>query len=94
MFLLRLNPLTSSDIVSYAAGFTRTPIWKVMLATGCAMTPLCFAQAWLAESLLHAYPGLLYPLLAASVVYVAAIALVLRRMLRLSAVVEVEESSS
>ena len=39
IFLLRLNTLTSSDVVSYAAGLTRIPIWKVMLVTGCGMAP-------------------------------------------------------
>ena len=30
---MRINPLTSSDLVSYAAGLTRIPVWKVMLGT-------------------------------------------------------------
>ena len=30
ILLLRLNPLTSSDLVSYAAGFTSIRVWKVM----------------------------------------------------------------
>jgi uncharacterized membrane protein YdjX (TVP38/TMEM64 family) len=80
IFLLRVNPLTSSDLVSYAAGFTRIPIWKVMLSTMCGMAPLCFGQAWLAESLFVAYPELLYPLLIAGVIYVIAIVVVIRRL--------------
>ena len=80
VFLLRVNPLTSSDLVSYAAGFTRIPIWKVMAATMLGMAPLCFAQAWLAESLFVAYPWLLYPLLIAGAIYVIAIVAVIRRL--------------
>ncbi len=80
VFLLRVNPLTSSDLVSYAAGFTRIPIWKVMFATMLGMAPLCFAQAWLAESLFVAYPWLLYPLLIAGAIYVIAIVAVIRRL--------------
>lgn len=80
VFLLRVNPLTSSDLVSYAAGFTRIPIWKVMFATMLGMAPLCFAQAWLAENLFVAYPWLLYPLLAAGIIYVFAIVVVVRRL--------------
>ena len=80
VFLLRVNPLTSSDLVSYAAGFTRIPIWKVMSATGVGMAPLCFAQAWLAESLFVAYPWLIYPLLITGSVYVIAIVIVIRRL--------------
>ena len=80
IFLLRLNPLTSSDLVSYAAGFTRIPIWKVMVATLAGMAPLCFAQAVLAESVLTAIPQLLYPLLAACAFYAVAVCVVGRRL--------------
>jgi len=80
IFLLRLNPLTSSDLVSYAAGFTRIPIGKVMAATLAGMAPLCFAQAFLAESVLTAIPQLLYPLLAACVVYAVCVCVVVRRL--------------
>jgi uncharacterized membrane protein YdjX (TVP38/TMEM64 family) len=59
VFLLRVNPLTSSDIVSYAAGLTEIRTRTVMLATAAGMAPLCFAQAWLAESLLAAFPNLI-----------------------------------
>ncbi len=69
VFLLRLNPLTSSDVVSYAAGLTQIPVRTVMLATAAGMAPLCFAQAWLAESLLAAYPNLIYGLVIACGVY-------------------------
>jgi uncharacterized membrane protein YdjX (TVP38/TMEM64 family) len=81
VFLLRLNPLTSSDLVSYAAGFTRIPIWKVMLATAGGMAPLCFAQAALSDGLFRLFPVLIYPLLAASGVYVIIVLVVLRRLL-------------
>jgi uncharacterized membrane protein YdjX (TVP38/TMEM64 family) len=81
IFLVRLNPLTSSDMVSYAAGFTRIPLRTVLLATGAGMAPLCFAQAWLAESLVEAFPGLLYPLLGACGIYAILVMLVLWRMI-------------
>ncbi len=81
IFLLRVNPLTSSDLVSYAAGFTRIPVWKVMLATAIGMAPLCYVQAWLAEGLMTSFPWLLYPLLAGCLVYAIAVVVVLRRML-------------
>jgi len=81
IFLLRLNPLTSSDIVSYAAGFTRLPIWKIMLATGCGMAPLCFAQAWLAGNLMAAFPYLIYPLAFACLLYMILVVFVVRRIM-------------
>jgi hypothetical protein len=51
-----------------------------MLATMFGMAPLCFAQAWLAESLLVAYPQLIYPLLLGGIVYVIAIVVVIHRL--------------
>lgn len=80
VFLLRVNPLTSSDLVSYAAGLTRIPLWQVMMATAFGMAPLCFAQAYLAENLLQRYPWLLYPLLVGLIVYVAVVIMVIFRM--------------
>ena len=35
------------------------------------MAPLCFLQAYLAESLLTVFPWLVYPLIAAGIIYVA-----------------------
>lgn len=79
--LLRLNPVTSSDLVSYAAGFTQISIMRVMLGTAIGMAPLCFLQAWLAESLITAAPWLLYPLIVACILYAAAVCVVLRRLI-------------
>ena len=73
IILLRLNPLTSSDLVSYAAGFSRLPVWKVMLATACGMAPLCFGQAWLSENLLTRFPALLYAVVILLAVYLAVV---------------------
>lgn len=80
IFLLRLNPLTSSDVVSYAAGFTRISILRLMTATGIGMAPLCFLQAWLAEDLLTSFPWLLYPLIVVCVAYFFLVIVVLRRL--------------
>lgn len=80
IFLLRINPLTSSDLVSYAAGLTHIPIWKVMTATAFGMAPLCFAQAYLADSVMRRYPWLLYPLLVFCVIYLIAIIILVNRI--------------
>jgi len=80
IFLLRLNPLTSSDLVSYAAGFTQIPVWKVMLATLGGMAPLCFAQAYLAENLLVAFPDLIYCLSVLCAIYILVVVRVGRRL--------------
>jgi len=82
ILLMRLNPLTSTDLLSYAAGLTRIPVTHVMLATGLGMTPLCLAQSWLSDSIFHRWPSLLWPLLVAGVCYVIVVAWILVRMLR------------
>ena len=84
IFLLRVNPLTSSDLVSYAAGLTPLSVWKVMLATLAGMAPWCFAQAYLAEGLLTAFPTLIYPLLALCAVYALAVLWVLSKLMKKS----------
>ena len=81
--LLRLNPLTSTDLVSYAAGFTRIPVLNVMLATGIGMAPMCFAQSWLSESIFHTWPQLLWPLLMLSIVYLFVVTIVVARLFRI-----------
>ena len=82
ILLLRLNPLTSTDLLSYAAGLTRIPTWHVMLATGLGMAPLCFAQSWLSDGIFNRWPGLVWPLMIAGLLYLSAVAVILSRMLK------------
>jgi uncharacterized membrane protein YdjX (TVP38/TMEM64 family) len=57
VLLLRLNPLTTSDLVSYAAGLAGVPPWKIALGTLFGLAPWCYAQAYLAERLFEVVPG-------------------------------------
>ncbi|MFN5436572.1 MAG: TVP38/TMEM64 family protein [Planctomyces sp.] len=82
VLLLRLNPLTSSDLVSYAAGLTRMPVWQVMTATGIGIAPLCFLQSWLSDSLFTRWPGLFWLLLIATPIWLGLIVVILLRMAR------------
>lgn len=82
ILLLRLNPLTSTDLLSYAAGLTRIPTWHVMFATGLGMAPLCFAQSWLSDGIFNRWPGLIWPLMIAGLLYLAAAAVILSRILK------------
>ncbi len=70
VLLLRLNPLTSSDVVSYMAGAAGVPIWRVALGTFIGMAPLCYAQAYLAAQIFDVLPGAGYVLIASGVAYV------------------------
>ena len=81
VFLLRVNPLTSSDLVSYAAGLTSMPLWKLAAGTTLGMAPLCYLQSYLAQGLLSAYPRLIYPLFVAGFAYVVVFVVVIRRMI-------------
>jgi uncharacterized membrane protein YdjX (TVP38/TMEM64 family) len=82
ILLLRVNPLTSSDLVSYAAGLAGIPVWKVMLGTLLGMAPLCWAQAYLAHGILRAIPQLLYPLLILCGIYAGVAVWVIGRLYR------------
>jgi uncharacterized membrane protein YdjX (TVP38/TMEM64 family) len=57
VLLLRINPLTSSDLVSYAAGFAGVPVWRVTLGTAIGMAPLCYAQSYASEWIFRVLPG-------------------------------------
>ena len=82
ILFLRLNPLTSTDLLSYAAGLTQIPTWHVMLATGLGMAPLCFAQSWLSDGIFSRWPGLIWPLMVAGLLYLAVVAVILSRMFK------------
>lgn len=69
VFLLRVNPLTSSDVVSYAAGLTSMPAGRLLAGTALGLAPLCWIQAYAADGLLAQYPWLLYPAVGAAVAY-------------------------
>ena len=56
VFGLRLNPLTSSDLVSYAAGLAGVPSRWVAMGTFFGMLPQCYLQAYLAEKLFEVVP--------------------------------------
>jgi uncharacterized membrane protein YdjX (TVP38/TMEM64 family) len=73
ILLLRLNPLTSSDLVSYAAGLVGVPAWKVVVGTLIGMAPLCYAQAYLADRLFRVLPGSLWAVVVLGLAYAAAV---------------------
>ena len=55
--LLRVNPFTSTDLVSYAAGIARVPVWQISIGTLIGMAPLCYVQSYLAQELFAWVPG-------------------------------------
>lgn len=82
ILLLRLNPLTSSDLVSYAAGLVGVAPWKVFAGTLVGMAPLCYVQAYLADRFLRVLPGSGLLVVLLGVGYFAAVVFVLARWSR------------
>ncbi len=80
VFLLRVNPLTSSDLVSYAAGLSSIRLRHLIIGTAAGMAPLCWVQAYAASGLVEAFPWLIEPLLALALAYVVAAIWLLRRL--------------
>jgi uncharacterized membrane protein YdjX (TVP38/TMEM64 family) len=72
VLLLRINPLTSSDLVSYAAGVAGVSPWKVAAGTLIGLAPLCYLQAYFAEQIFTLIPG---PLLILAAVVLTGIVL-------------------
>jgi uncharacterized membrane protein YdjX (TVP38/TMEM64 family) len=77
VLLLRINPLTSSDLVSYAAGLAGVPVWRVAVGTAVGMAPLCYAQAFAAEWIFRVLPGAGVILLVSAIAYVLVVGLLL-----------------
>ncbi len=78
--LLRVNPLTSSDIVSYAAGLTPISNSSVMIGTLFGMAPLCYIQSYLSMELFTVFPWLIWPLVVGCVLYAVLAALAIWRL--------------
>jgi len=52
LFLLRVNPITSSDIFSYIYGLSNISLRKFLLATGLGIAPLIFVQSYFGSKML------------------------------------------
>ncbi len=71
IFLLRINPLTTSDLVSYLSGLTQIKTWKFLLATTLGLIPMIFLQTYLGDILIKDNPLLLGVTVAISILYLA-----------------------
>lgn len=69
IFLLRLNPLTSTDFISYAAGLTKMNFKKFLLWTTLALAPSIFAQTLFGQEIIK-NPLLLKFSIIAAIIYV------------------------
>lgn len=71
IFILRVNPITTSDLVSYLSGFTKIKTWKFLLATGIGLIPMIFIQTYLGDVLIKDNPILVGITILFSVLYLA-----------------------
>jgi len=49
IFILRINPLTSTDMFSYLAGLSRMSVWSMVIGTVLGLAPLIYLQSYLGE---------------------------------------------
>ncbi|MFC1648820.1 TVP38/TMEM64 family protein [Nanoarchaeota archaeon] len=70
LFLLRLNPFTSSDIFSYIAGLSKMSLRSMVIGTTLGLAPLTYANAYFGHTLVQS-PWMFTALVIISVAYVA-----------------------
>lgn len=71
IFILRVNPFTSSDLVSYLSGLTKIKTTKFVLATALGLIPMIFVQTYFGDILIKNNPILIGITLLFSVLYLA-----------------------
>ncbi len=49
IFLLRVNPLTTTDLVSYLAGLSKIKFWKFVVGTAAGLIPMIFIQTYFGD---------------------------------------------
>jgi uncharacterized membrane protein YdjX (TVP38/TMEM64 family) len=79
IFLLRVNPLTSSDLVSYVAGAVGVPVRVVALGTFAGMAPLCYVQSYLAATIFTYLPAGVWIVVGVGIAYVVVVSALLFR---------------
>jgi len=71
IFLLRVNPLTSSDLFSYLAGLTRIRFSHFLIGTTLGLLPLVYFQTFLGENWVKNNPTAYLVALMLCVIYIA-----------------------
>ena len=69
LFLLRINPLTTSDLFSYLAGLTNIKVKTFLIGTGLGLTPLIFVHTYFGQTFVSSHPVLYFVLVWISVIY-------------------------
>lgn len=69
IFFLRINPITSSDFVSYASGFANIRFRDFFLGTFLGLLPLSFAQTYFGYELINISPAVYWLFVILSLAY-------------------------
>jgi uncharacterized membrane protein YdjX (TVP38/TMEM64 family) len=69
IFLLRVNPLTTSDLVSYLAGLSKMKAKSFLIWTAVGLIPLIFIQTYLGEFFIKENPILYTIVVVLSILY-------------------------
>lgn len=69
LFLLRVNPLTTSDLFSYLAGLTSMKTRQFLIGTGLGLVPMIFLHTYFGETFVNNHPILYSVLIWISVAY-------------------------
>ena len=69
LFLLRLNPFTTSDIFSYMAGLTKMRIRAFILSTTLGLIPLIYIQTYLGDIFVRDNPVIFLLFIVVSLIY-------------------------
>lgn len=76
IFLLRVNPITSTDIWSWVAGLTKIKYWKFLLYTLLGLAPAIFVQVYFGKEI-GSNPILVKIFIGVAIFYLALLALIL-----------------
>ncbi|HPD81730.1 MAG TPA: TVP38/TMEM64 family protein [Candidatus Pacearchaeota archaeon] len=69
LFLLRINPLTTSDLFSYLAGLTKISVKTFLIGTGLGLAPMIFAHTYFGQTFVSSHPALYIVLVWISILY-------------------------
>ncbi|GAI87068.1 unnamed protein product [marine sediment metagenome] len=71
LFLIRLNPFTTSDLFSYLAGLTKMRLRTLIISTTFGLIPLVYIQTYLGDVFIRDNPFLFFLFIIVSIIYLA-----------------------
>lgn len=91
LFILRINPFTTSDLFSYIAGLSNMKVGTFILGTGLGLAPMIFVQAYFGEAFVKTHQVLYAILIWVSIVYLLVFVYLIWRTVSMKKKIIVEE---